>query len=339
MKIALVGEAWGADEALYGKPFIGPSGQELNRMLLDAGLRREDVFVTNVFNFQPQRNDISTLCVAKADAGRFRIWPPLVPGKYLDDRYGPEIDRLATELREQSPNIIVALGNTALWALTGTTAIGKHRGTVSSCTLTGCEKFKVLGTYHPAGILRQYDLRHVAVLDIRKAKFESGFPEIRRTIRRLWIEPTLKDIAQFYQDHILGAERLAFDIETAFGQITCIGFAPSIDLALVIPFVDNRKGGSYWPSLQEELDAWKWVQKILRSSAKKLGQNTLYDIQYLWMKYGIDVANYEDDTMLLHHALHPESEKGLGFLGSVYTNEVSWKQMRKRGEHTIKKED
>jgi hypothetical protein len=32
--------------------------------------------------------------------------------------------------------------------------------------------------------------------------------------------------------------------------------------------------------------------------------------------------------MLLHHALQPESEKGLGFLGSVYTNEASWKLMR-----------
>ena len=36
--------------------------------------------------------------------------------------------------------------------------------------------------------------------------------------------------------------------------------------------------------------------------------------------------------MLLHHALQPESEKGLAFLGSVYTNEASWKMMRQAGE-------
>jgi hypothetical protein len=42
--------------------------------------------------------------------------------------------------------------------------------------------------------------------------------------------------------------------------------------------------------------------------------------------------------MLLHHALHPESEKGLGFLGSVYTNEASWKLMRGKSE-TIKREE
>jgi len=43
--------------------------------------------------------------------------------------------------------------------------------------------------------------------------------------------------------------------------------------------------------------------------------------------------------MLAHHALQPESEKGLGFLGSVYTNEPSWKLMRARGKGTIKKEN
>lgn len=47
--------------------------------------------------------------------------------------------------------------------------------------------------------------------------------------------------------------------------------------------------------------------------------------------------NAEHDTMLLHHALQPESLKGLGYLGSVYTDEQSWKQMRVRT--TIKRED
>jgi hypothetical protein len=40
------------------------------------------------------------------------------------------------------------------------------------------------------------------------------------------------------------------------------------------------------------------------------------------------VRNYDDDTMLMHHALQPESNKGLGFLGSVYTDRSSWKTMR-----------
>jgi len=41
--------------------------------------------------------------------------------------------------------------------------------------------------------------------------------------------------------------------------------------------------------------------------------------------------------MLLHHALQPESLKGLGFLGSIYTDESNWKLMRK--STTIKRDE
>lgn len=337
MKIALVGEAYGSEEALWGKPFVGPAGQELNRMLSDAGIDRNECFISNVFNFQPERNDITTLCAERSSCNTFGKWPALVRGLYLQDRYAPEIDRLRKELEELQPNLVVALGNTASWALILQTAITKIRGTLFNSTLV--EGLKVLPTFHPAAILRQYDQRHVAVLDLVKAKVESEFREIRRPKRTIWMEPTLADLYRFRDQFILGCNVLSFDIETAGQQITCIGFAPRIDLALVVPFVDNRKGGSYWPTAAEELQAWKFVRETLALPMEKVGQNGLYDLQYLWMQYGIAVTNYSQDTMLLHHALHPESEKGLGFLGSVYTNEPSWKQMRSRGEKTIKRED
>ncbi len=54
------------------------------------------------------------------------------------------------------------------------------------------------------------------------------------------------------------------------------------------------------------------------------------------MRYGIAVP-VTDDTMLLHHALQPEMEKGLSFLGTIYTSEASWKMMRKKD--TVKRED
>ena len=68
-----------------------------------------------------------------------------------------------------------------------------------------------------------------------------------------------------------------------------------------------------------------------------VGQNFLYDINHLWANYGITVPHATNDTMLLHHALQPEMQKGLGFLGSLYTNEASWKFMRH--SETIKRED
>ena len=337
-KIAIVGEAFGEEEERVGKPFVGKSGQLLNSLLTDAGVRREDCLITNVFNLRPARNDLSTLCVSARDPFRLPGYAALVPGKYLHRQYEPEINRLLSELEAARPNITVLLGNTPCWALLGKTSVGKLRGAVT--TSSSLPSLKVIPTYHPAAVLRSPDLRAVTVLDLKKAARESEFPEIRRKRREIWIEPSIPDLHTFYMKHIFSAARIAFDIETAYEQITCIGFATSPLNALVIPFVDSRKPqGNYWPTLAEELEAWKFVAKVLASAKPKVGQNGKYDIEYLWAKYGIPVNNYADDTMLLHHSLLPESPKGLAFLGSVYTDEAAWKLNRPKGKHTEKPED
>lgn len=310
-------------------PFVGASGYELTRMLDEAGIRRADCYLTNVFNLRPDRNDIESICGPKADA--LPGMPPIKNGKYIPSKYASELSRLYNELSEVRPNVVLALGNTATWALLHNTGISKIRGTVAeSMVLKG---LKVLPAYHPAAILREWSLRPVTVLDFAKAKRESAFPEIRRPKCWVYIEPSLADMESFYEQHLRNAEFISFDIETSGNQITCIGFAPTREISLVIPFVDNRNTepstrGSYWRSAHEEYLAWKFVYKVLNLPCPKFGQNTLYDIHFLWRGYGIPVRNYADDTMLCHHALQPESQKGLGFLGSVYTDYSSWKTMR-----------
>jgi len=332
-KIALVGEAYGEQEELLRMPFVGAAGHELNRMLTEAGIERVQCHLTNVFNVRPRpTNDIDNLCATAKEVSHGLA--AIKPGKYIRDEYLGELDRLYAEIRAFAPDVIVALGGTACWALLGDGRVSKIRGTT-----TASPYGKVLPTYHPAAVLRQYDLRPVTVLDLQKALRESEFPDVRRPRREIWIEPSLTDMEIFFEKYIRGARRLSFDIETAGDQITCIGFAPTTDRALVVPFVDPRRGGNYWGTLHEELSAWDFVRRVLATPVPKVGQNTLYDIHFLWRRYGIPVSAYEEDTMLLHHALHPESEKGLGFLGSVYTNEPSWKMMRARGKGTIKKED
>jgi hypothetical protein len=54
---------------------------------------------------------------------------------------------------------------------------------------------------------------------------------------------------------------------------------------------------------------------------------------FLWKVYGIPAPKACDDTMLAHHAMQPEMEKGLGFLASLYTDEASWKSMGKGLKH------
>lgn len=339
MKIAIVGEAYGEQEDEWKKPFVGKAGEVLNDLLGDAGISRSECFVTNVFNLRPDRNDLSSLCDTKTASDVAKWLPALVPGKYLKTKYLDEVTRLHDELRTLKPNLVLLLGNTACWAVLGQQSISKIRGTCSLSPIIRDQK--VLPTYHPTAILRQYELRHVTVLDLIKAKREAEFPELRRPLRELWLEPSILDIRRFWETYGKSTECFSFDIETAFGQITCIGFATSCDRAIIIPFFDPRApGGHYWKTLEEEVEAWSLVAEMLaHPKAKSIGQNTLYDIQWLWFLYGIPVPSYGGDTMLMHHALQPESPKGLGFLGSVYTNEIAWKPMRPRGKNMVKRED
>ena len=78
--------------------------------------------------------------------------------------------------------------------------------------------------------------RPTVIADLMKAKRESLYPEIRRPAREIWIEPSLNDIRTFISQHIARCRLLSVDIETSGQRITCIGFAPSREIAIVIPF-------------------------------------------------------------------------------------------------------
>lgn len=341
-KIAIVGEAWGDEEEAQRVPFVGALGWHLNQMLEEAGIHRADCFLTNVFNLRPPGgNDVENLCTDKS--GGIVELGPIKPAKYIRTQYLPELERLRRELDGINPNITIALGNTASWAILGTSGISKIRGTVTVSNGRYGDVRKVLPTFHPAAILRDWSLRPVTVLDLAKAKRESEFPEIRRPERTVYIEPTLDDLEWYFEKELRHAPIISFDIETSGEQITCVGFASGPRSAIVVPFRDLRRRdpggclGCYWPTNEAEVVAWRFVRRVLSLPQPKLAQNGIYDINFLWTRYGITVVNYEDDTMLLHHALQPESLKGLGFLGSVYTNESSWKLMNKR-DPTVKRE-
>ena len=370
----LLGEAYATEDAKLNLPFVGSSGAELLRMLSEAGIlelsdldhshlsnwytyhrpqhiaaiwsAHPELYRTNVFNIHPPKNDLSWFCGPKDEA--LEGYPPMLKkakthhhwtGGYLRDEFWGELNRLQTEIIALDPTLIVCLGNVALWALTGSSGITKVRGTTLLSTHTALD-FKLLPTIHPVSVLRQWPQRPIVIADFMKAKVQNGFPEIRRPQRSIWIEPSLDDIRTFVDTYIRGCDLLSVDIETSGTRITCIGFAPQSDLAIVIPFDDDRTAsGSYWPTRRAELEVWGLVQQVLSDPAiPKLFQNGAYDIGFLWRAYDIKTYGAIHDTMLLHHALHPEMRKSLGLLGSIYSDEAAWKHMRAKHE-TIKRDD
>jgi uracil-DNA glycosylase len=362
--IVLVGEALGETEVRYGQNFVGPSGIELIRMLGESGIialsasdrdfimkyystqdpavvdalwrLHPEVYRTNVFNLHPPGNDLEEFCGPKSTA--IPGYPALTKSKYVRHEFAPELDRLADDILRLDPNLIVCLGNTPLWALAGRSGITKLRGTtlVSTHTVVG---YKLLASFHPAYVLRQYESRPIVIADLMKAARESLYPELRRPAREIWIEPSLEDIELFIARHIARGNLLSVDIETAGDRITCIGLAPSAALGIVIPFDDERKPSrSYWDSVSDESRCWRLIRAVLQDPGiPKLFQNGLYDIAFLWRSMKIKVLGASEDTMLLHHALQPEMLKGLGFLGSIYSDQGAWKNMRRKDE-TIKRD-
>lgn len=376
-RIVFVGEAWGQSESETGQPLVGSAGKEFWRMLGDAWpevepethrrieaahrygntwiqfrhewMAQASIAFTNVLAFRPPGNQLDQLCGPKAEVGKDYPLPAIARAMYLRSEYLTELTRLHEELNACQPNLVVALGNTACWALLRATNIGSIRGNVTeSASIIQLANFasgngwraKVLPTYHPAAVLRQWSWRSIVLADLMKARREGEFPEIRRPARRVLVDPTLTELTDWTDRAIASRPAvLAADIETGIGQIKCISFAYGTSEALVVPFMDSRqRSGSFWPDQWAEVQAWRQVRRLLESPIPKLGQNFLYDLQYL-LPMGIRPANCTEDTMLLHHSHFPEMQKGLGFLASIYSDELSWKLMRRQRADTEKRDE
>jgi uracil-DNA glycosylase len=319
-----------------GRILVGSSGKEFTRMVRDAGMERRDSYLTNVFPTRPPNNKVEGFCFQRKGL-------PLPPGYtqpalnptggwYVRPEWLVELQRLKQELEVAKPNIVVAMGNTALWALTGESPrIGKLRGTLLESSLV--PGLKVLPTYHPAAVVRNWSLRVVVLMDLLKVAREQGFPAIRRPHRELWLNPSIADLHEFGERFLDPAHLISTDVETIPGkrQILCVSLTPTPDRSLIIPFVDRfREGYSYWSTAQQEYDAWIFLHHYCKTKPM-LFQNGCFDWMVLLTGLKIRVQMFVDDSMILHHSLYSEMSKGLDFLGSVYTDEVAWKMMRPKG--------
>lgn len=343
-ELCLVGEAYGENEDRHNFPFVGKSGAELYRMLSDAGFqlktfefypgamkmkllwKESGIHLTNVFTERPPDNKLEEFLDRKSALGVCKDLPAVKPGLYLKSSKLHHLERLHAELEELKPNLTVALGNTPCWALLQVTKISELRGNVFQAPWG-----KVLPTFHPAHVLRSYENRVVVVTDLMKARVEMTSKEFNRKRREIWTEPDISDLHLWWEEHGSKSELLSIDIETEkCRQISEIGLASDSTHALHIPFIVDRTK-SYWPDIETEMAAWKFIRMVMNSEIPKVGQNFIYDIQYLWKIMGIPVHNFVHDTMLLHHALYPGMRKSLGFLGSIYCNEPAWKGLRREG--------
>lgn len=326
-KILIVGEAPGETEERIGLPFVGESGKELDRMLRDAGISRNECFLTNVCRVRPPNNDIEAFIPEKKKDIKAhhvllhdrRVEPVVLEGYKL----------LLSEINRVQPNVIIAFGNTPLWALTKKTGITDWRGSLLTTEING-RTYKIIPAFHPAYILRVWSARAITVHDLRRVRRESLFPERREKPYNFLTRPNYLQTYSWLKGILLqlhqGPLYLSVDIETRLRKhIACIGLAASDDVAICIPFMCVERPEGYW-TVNQELSIVQLLSWILaHPNARLIGQNFSYDQQYIAKSWGINTF-VTHDTMDAQHVLYPGTPKDLGYLSSFHCEDhVYWK--------------
>jgi len=142
--IMLIGEGPGAVEDQTGRPFVGPAGMLLDKMLNSVGLSRSDVYIANIVKCRPPGNADPLPEYAEACIGYLR-----------------------EQVRFIHPKIIVCLGRIASGYILGRPiSITRERGKV-----TKKKNVYILPTYHPSALLRNEGLKRDAWEDMKKMVF------------------------------------------------------------------------------------------------------------------------------------------------------------------------
>jgi uracil-DNA glycosylase len=237
------------------------------------------------------------------------------------------VDQLEQELRSHNPNLVIACGNEAMSAITGLEGITNYRGSVvlAKWQRPDGTPIKVLCVEHTNSIIYGNVTNFwLLVSDLRKAKREAEFAEIRRETWREQSNPqnSIDNILAYLDGIRINGEKFTLDVETRAGTLACFAIAYREEdheiRAFCVPVQTTT--GPYW-SAEDECRIWEALHATCTSNANLCNQNIEYDIYYL-LRYGVEPSGVYMDTMLAHSLLYPEFPKSLAFLCSWYLDDV-----------------
>jgi DNA polymerase len=302
-KLLICGEAPGGHEVETGVPFSGPSGGLLNQALEYGGTSRDACYATNVVKVRPPNNRIEDL-------------------KLIGHSIEEFLPQLYEEIETMKPNCILAVGNTALTALTGLKGIQNYRGSILQYSRTGC---KVVPCLHPASLLHEsggemLSWKEFAFIkaDVKRAYEQSLFPEYNIPQRYLGVARNSQEVYRFlnrYQKN----EMVSLDVETYKTYAQCVGLAFNSYEALSIPtFVDTIP-------MTDMVHIWKMLAEFLADTKIKIiAQNAKFD-QKRCRQIGLTWHDCYFSMDMGWHVLFPEFPKKLQLISSLITEEPYYK--------------
>lgn len=143
-EIMCIGEGPGYWEDQKGRPFVGNAGALLNQLLASAGLKREEVFITNVVHHRPPNNRDPEIAEISA--------------------YQPYLDEM---IKIINPKIVVTLGRFSMGKFLANAKITSVHGKKFDVSWKGRELI-VVPMYHPAAGLRSTQVKQQTIEDFRK---------------------------------------------------------------------------------------------------------------------------------------------------------------------------
>ncbi len=320
-KVMLIGMCPGEDEERLKRIFVGKSGKLLSKSLYSVGLKKIDLYISNLVK-----------CRVKDEEGKNR--PPTKDEAELCAHY-----HLDKEIQEIKPELIVPLGADALKYVSGssTAKITKVRGKAVKSEKYGCLLFP---TYHPSAILRNPDLLQYFNKDLSALKEIMDTGKVPEAKKGNYLTIDSEEKLESLWDKLSKAELFTIDIETSSlnfltGRIIGVSFSWKEGTGVYLPLMVEYK--SYWKDKQLEVLAK--LKEAVESNTPKVLQNFPFDIKF-FRKRGMQLNNVIADTILMAH-LYNENMKGrynLDDLASEFVGMTPHKDMVDEYRKGIQKE-
>lgn len=310
-KLILIGQGPGQDEALDGRPVVGPSGKKLDSWLVRAGIRRSECGVGNVvWCWLPGNREPTP---AEVEHCRKAHW-------------GPWLEKFP------QARVLVPVGIAAMRGL-----LGKEAAKASNAgRIFQLDQGWAVPLLHPAYILRgQFAEEPAQVEYLKRAKeIASGKDyeeeDFNRVPEGVWYRPspTLGTLDEFRQ-RVGAAPVLAVDIETAGDHLRLVGlYCDATRSYLGFP-VRTPGGGVYWnPQDLPVAVGWLWDLLSDPDVGKVFHNGQAFDVPML-ERNGFVVRGYAFDTMLGMHIAATGVPKDLEYLSKLYLGKSGWKGMVK----------
>lgn len=321
-RIMVVVEAASADDIWKGYPLAGTTGDFFNKLLHEAGILRSECYVTAVLKSRPKGDDVNALYTQTKSKAQKLGLGTVIHDTWVDSSLPVQIEALHTEVGMVRPTVIIALGDLAMFALTGVFgSVDTWRGSHLELSPSLGFPCTVIPTYPPASLYKQWHVKGFCVRDLQRAKDVALRPDLytapayRFTIRPTFAQVKTTLISLLGEVSSGNPLPLSVDIETIARRVSCIGFAWNVREALCIPFM--TLDGHYWTE-EEEIEICFLMKELLTHPLTQvIGQNFNYDNQYFARYLGY-LPNQTFDTMIAQHVLFPGIPKALDFLSSMY---------------------